>query len=330
VIYIHIPFCKSFCIYCGFYSEICSEKVQNLFVNRLIKEIDDRREEITASIGVRTLYFGGGTPSVLSIDSLERIVSYLDCGPYEEFTLEVNPEDIVSKGMDYLSRLRSIGVNRISMGVQSFDDGILRWMGRRHDASRAKHAFRMLRESGFDNISIDLIFGLSQLSDEIWKDTLAEVLALRPEHISAYQLSIEEGSTLCEMLSDGRYMEADEDKCRRQYDMLCMILHDAGYHHYEISNFALPGKEAVHNSAYWRRVPYVGLGPGAHSLHGENVRGWNTTDILDWSFEEEHLSPKEIREEIIMLGMRTEAGYEGHRISESDWFIADSIIAEII
>jgi len=330
VIYIHIPFCKSFCTYCGFYSEICSEKVQNLFVSRLKKEIDGRREEIKATSGVNTLYIGGGTPSVLSADSLEDIVGYLGSGPYEEFTVEVNPEDIVSKGEKYLRRLRAMGVTRVSMGVQSFDDAILKWMGRRHDAARAKQAFRMLRECGFANIGIDLIFGLSQLDDALWKETLVEVLALRPEHISAYQLSIEEGSTLCEMTRAGRYKEADDEQCRRQYDMLCSALRDAGYHHYEISNFALPGREAVHNSAYWRRVPYVGLGPGAHSLRGEDVRSWNSADVLNWTSEEEHLTPEEIREEEIMLGMRTETGFEGRRIPESDWFIADSLIAGII
>jgi len=330
VIYVHIPFCKSFCTYCGFYSEICSDKVQKLFVTRLKQEIDARRDEIRSTLRVNTLYIGGGTPSVLSIESFEEIVRYLGYGPYDEFTVEVNPEDIVLKGMEYVMRLRKMGVNRISMGVQSFDDGILKWMGRRHDSLHTREAFRLLRQAGFDNISLDLIFGLSQLDDQMWKATLKETLDLHPEHISAYQLSIEDGSTLFELVRDGRYAEAEEEQCRRQYDILCETLRSAGYHHYEISNFSLQGYEAMHNSSYWTRAPYVGLGPGAHSLRGEKVRCWNTANVLDWVSEDEHLTDEEIREEKIMLGLRTDKGYEGRCISESDWFIADNIIAGII
>ena len=330
MIYIHIPFCKSFCTYCGFYSEICSEKVQNLFVGELISEINRRREEIGRTLGVNTLYVGGGTPSLLPAASLKKIVDALGYERYEEFTVEVNPEDIVTKGAEYLRALRGMGVNRVSMGVQSFDDGILRWMGRRHTASRAEEAFHMLRDAGFDNISIDLIFGISQLTDEMWYATVGKAMELAPEHISAYQLGIDEESVLAEMVEDGRYLEADDEHCRRQYDHLCSLLRDAGYHHYEISNFAVPGKEAVHNSAYWRRVPYVGLGPGAHSLRDGDIRSWNSRDISGWTSEEEHLTSEEIREERIMLGLRTDLGVDGMSIPESDWFIADSIIRDMM
>lgn len=197
---------------------------------------------------------------------------------FDEFTVEVNPEDIVEKGREYVRGLLALGVNRISMGIQSFNDDILRWMNRRHDAGNAVKAFHILRESGVRNISIDLIFGISQLTDETWKDTIEKALELSPEHISAYQLSIEEGSALAKMVADGRYVEASEEQCRRQYDILCRCLGRSGYHHYEISNFAKPGFEAVHNSAYWRRAPYIGLGPGAHSLTG-NVRSWNSQEL---------------------------------------------------
>ena len=151
-------------------------------------------------------------------------------------------------------------------------------MNRRHNTSRSIEAFRILRECGVQNISIDLIFGLSQLTDKIWKDTIEKAVELAPEHISAYQLSIEEGSALAKMVANGRYVEATDEQCRRQYDLLCRSLKQSGYHHYEISNFAKPGFEAVHNSAYWRRVPYIGLGPGAHSLAG-NVRSWNSQEL---------------------------------------------------
>lgn len=307
MIYLHVPFCGSFCTYCDFYSEICrSAQVFNEYADAVIAEIRDRQKELEMNMSARdavnTLYIGGGTPSVLPLDVLSRIVGAVSQTErlslvteqlslvtepvevtvptelFDEFTVEVNPEDIVEKGLEYVRGLLALGVNRISMGIQSFNDDILRWMNRRHDAARAVEAFRILRGSGVRNISIDLIFGLSQLTDEIWKDTIEKALELAPEHISAYQLSIEEGSALAKMVADGRYVEATDEQCRRLYDILCQSLRLAGYHHYEISNFAKPGFEAVHNSAYWRRVPYVGLGPGAHSLTG-NIRSWNSQEL---------------------------------------------------
>ena len=260
MIYVHVPFCRSFCTYCGFYSELCSRKETQQVQNRLFgdyaealcEEIASRQEEISAARSENapdvpaapdTLYIGGGTPSVLPLPVLERIVKALGPATYEEFTVEVNPDDVVAGGPEYVAGLRALGVNRVSMGVQSFDDGILRWMNRRHDAAGAREAFRLLRACDFDNISIDLIFGLSQLSEEAWSCTVREALALRPEHISAYQLSIEEDSALERMVSNGRYAEASDEQCRSQYDTLCRMLADAGYVHYEISNWARPGRE---------------------------------------------------------------------------------------
>ena len=327
MIYVHVPFCKSFCTYCDFYSEICSGKVQKLFVEELCREIERRRSEIEGTLALNTLYIGGGTPSVLAPELLKRIVDKLGYGPYQEFTVEVNPDDITP---DYAAFIKSLGVNRVSMGVQSFNDDILRWMNRRHDGTCAREAFRRLRQSGFDNISIDLIYGLSQLTSGLWEETLDQALELAPEHISAYQLTVEEGSTLAEMIEAGTYAEASDEACAAQYQLLCGKLKSAGYHHYEISNFAVPGKEAVHNSAYWRRVPYVGLGPGAHSLIGADLRSWNSQQTSGWTSECEHLTPEQIREEELMLGLRTDCGACGMRIPEEDWFISDSIIAGLI
>lgn len=248
---------------------------------------------------------------------------------FEEFTIEVNPEDIVEKGLDYVKGLLGLGVNRVSMGVQSFDDGILRWMNRRHDSARAVEAFRILRTAGVGNISLDLIFGLGQLSDRMWEETLDKALELRPEHISAYQLSIEEGSALGELARKGRYSEASEQQCRRQYDTLCRRLSDAGFHHYEVSNFALPGREARHNSAYWRRVPYVGLGPGAHSLSPDGVRSWNSDSLSGWTRSSETLGPEEIRLERIMLPLRTSEGLPSMELRTlADPSIVDRLIEE--
>lgn len=350
----------------------------NEYADAVIAEIRDRRKELemnmSAQDAVNTLYIGGGTPSVLPLDVLSRIVGAVSQTErlslvtepvevtvptelFDEFTVEVNPEDIVEKGLEYVRGLLALGVNRISMGIQSFNDDILRWMNRRHDAGNAVKAFHILRESGVRNISIDLIFGISQLTDETWKDTIEKALELSPEHISAYQLSIEEGSALAKMVADGRYVEASEEQCRRQYDILCRSLRQSGYHHYEISNFAKPGFEAVHNSAYWRRVPYIGLGPGAHSLSG-NVRSWNsqklphrqpgealssdpylpsfqTSDrnpsgkLVTYSRNFETLSPENIRVERIMLSLRTDKGLETTELySLADRTVIETLLSE--
>ncbi len=367
MIYLHVPFCGSFCTYCDFYSEICrSSQVFNEYADAVIAEIDSRWKELSMNISahnaVNTLYIGGGTPSVLPLDVLARIVNVLISSGalrqaqrpvvFEEFTVEMNPEDIVEKGSEYVRGLLALGMNRVSMGVQSFDDGILRWMNRRHDGTRAIKAFQILRECGVQNISIDLIFGISQLTDELWKDTIEKALALAPEHISAYQLSIEEGSALAKMVSDGRYVEASDEQCHRQYDLLCRTLKQSGYHHYEISNFAKPGFEAVHNSAYWRRVPYIGLGPGAHSLIGD-VRSWNSQvlphrtfdcdpitsgflkssgnpdNLTTYSKTFETLSPEDIRVEKIMLSLRTDKGLEATELySLAERSAVDSLLME--
>lgn len=306
---------------------------------------------MSAPGAVNTLYIGGGTPSVLPLDVLRRIVDALLSSrslrrgentvgaqsPFEEFTVEVNPEDIVEKGGEYVRGLLETGVDRVSMGIQSFDDGILRWMNRRHSAAGAVEAFRILRRCGVRNISVDLIFGLSQLADDVWKDTIERALELAPEHISAYQLSIEEGSALAKLVADGRYIEASDEQCRHQYDVLCQTLRQAGYHHYEISNFARPGFEAVHNSAYWSRVPYIGLGPGAHSLTGD-IRSWNSQELphrstdgspATYSRTSETLSPEDIRVERIMLSLRTDKGLEAAELySLTDRAVINSLLSE--
>lgn len=356
MIYLHVPFCGSFCTYCDFYSEICrGGRAFNEYADAVLKEVNDRREEICMNMSapgaVNTLYIGGGTPSVLPLDVLRRIVDALLSSrslrrgentvgaqsPFEEFTVEVNPEDIVEKGGEYVRGLLETGVDRVSMGIQSFDDGILRWMNRRHSAAGAVEAFRILRRCGVRNISVDLIFGLSQLADDVWKDTIERALELAPEHISAYQLSIEEGSALAKLVADGRYVEASDEQCRHQYDVLCQTLRQAGYHHYEISNFARPGFEAVHNSAYWSRVPYIGLGPGAHSLTGD-IRSWNSQELphrstdgspATYSRTSETLSPEDIRVEMIMLSLRTDKGLEAAELySLADRAVINSLLSE--
>ena len=342
MVYLHVPFCRSFCTYCGFYSETCSKSRQselfNEYADAVLTEAEERKEEIRSN-PLRTLYIGGGTPSVLPPDVLRRVVQGIrrvqGGTPLREFTIEVNPEDIVEKGDEYLAGLLDLGVTRISMGIQSFDDGILRWMNRRHDSARARKAYSMIRRAaghaGRDiDVSIDLIFGIPGLDLQTWERTVSAALSLgkdegfkAPDHISAYQLSIEEGSALEEKIARGECTEASDEDCYRQYRTLCWKLRQEGYNHYEISNFAIPGKEAVHNSAYWNRTPYVGLGPGAHSLtirdDGQQVRSWNTQVLpargKTYSREMEVLSDEDIRVERIMLGLRTSAGLPADELS---------------
>ncbi|MCI6527344.1 MAG: coproporphyrinogen III oxidase family protein, partial [Bacteroidales bacterium] len=310
----------------------------NEYADAVLTEAEERKEEIRSN-PLRTLYIGGGTPSVLPPDVLRRVVQGIrrvqGDTPLREFTIEVNPEDIVEKGDEYAAGLLDLGVTRISMGIQSFDDGILRWMNRRHDSARARKAYSMIRRAAGRagkeiEVSIDLIFGIPGLDLQTWERTISGALSLgkdegfkTPDHISAYQLSIEEGSALEEKIARGECTEASDEDCYRQYRTLCRKLHQEGYNHYEISNFAIPGKEAVHNSAYWNRTPYVGLGPGAHSLtirdDGQQVRSWNTQVLpargKTYSREMEVLSDEDIRVERIMLGLRTSAGLPADELS---------------
>lgn len=352
MVYVHCPFCWSFCTYCDFYSEKACPAES--WTEEICREALARKEEIAATAAVNTLYFGGGTPSVLPPGVLGRIADACGGRTYDEWTVEVNPDDITP---EYAAGLRAIGVNRVSMGVQSLDDGMLRWMARRHDAAAAANAFRILRDAGFGNISVDVIFGINGLSLQMLETTLRELIAWRPEHISAYQLSIEAGSALGRLVREGRYTELSDEDCAAQYALICGMLRTAGYEHYEISNWALPGSRALHNSAYWVRAPYVGLGPGAHSLKrlsqaSGDVRSWNSEQLSGWTSAGEELTEREIREEEIMLGLRTADGIketllESHplkgssglvpsavpgnlRIPEESWFVADDIIASLI
>lgn len=316
-IYIHIPFCSSFCVYCDFYSVTECNKTE-LYIEALEKEIQRRKYDLEGA--PRTIYIGGGTPSLLSMEQLERIKSilerYFDLTEVEEFSIEVNPDDITP---EYASGLRRFGANRVSMGVQSFNDENLRWMRRRHTSEQACRAYGYLRDAGFDNISMDLIFGYkaSPVSDEealnIWEKDIKAMIALRPEHISAYQMSIEPGSILA---LSGKYTEPSEEFCQRCYYTLLDMLGGAGYLQYEISNFSLPGFHSRHNSSYWERIPYLGLGAAAHSFDG-SVRSWNPSDLkgyianaeAGWGEEyKETLSPDEALEEKVMLGLRKRVG----------------------
>lgn len=355
MVYIHVPFCRSFCTYCDFYSELaCAGKdgdAVGAYLSCLCEEACSRRDEILATQDVDTLYVGGGTPSVLPPSVLGRILKSLPLDSFGEFTLELNPEDILEKGPDYVKALIDLGVNRFSMGVQSFDDAVLGKMRRRHSADGASRAFGILRDAGAANIGMDLIFGGFGMDCGVLDRSLEALLSMGPEHVSAYQLSIEDGSALAGLVERGLYTETPEAECAEQYSLLCSRLESAGYCHYEISNWAKPGFRAVHNSAYWKRLPYVGLGPSAHSFDGIR-RSWNSCDVAGWVRESELVGPAEAREETIMLGLRTSDGIDPDvcearvvgrllsegllcrcgdgdtrvRIPEQHFFISDSIV----
>ena len=274
-IYIHIPFCARRCVYCGFFSTT-HDALRSSYVRAVVSELHLRRAYLGGS-EVRTIYIGGGTPSHLALDDLSLLLrSVLEAAPHPaEVTVECNPDDVTPALCD---GLLSMGVNRVSMGIQSFDDARLRQLHRRHDAHQAVQAVKMLRRAGFRNVSIDLMFGFPGQTLQEFECDLDRALQLDVPHLSAYSLMYEEGTPLYRQLEQGLIRETDEETLRRMYDRLCDRLTAAGYEHYEISNFAHPGYRSRHNSSYWTATPYLGLGAGAHS-YDLRSRQWNVSDV---------------------------------------------------
>lgn len=274
-LYVHVPFCRSKCAYCDFYSMPRIELAAG-YAKALEQEYARRKDECGSVFS--TLYVGGGTPSSLPADVLEGICSWLPMQGLKECTIEANPEDV---DFDAASRWRELGFDRASMGVQSFSDRELEIIGRRHSSSRALEAIETLLKAGFDNFSLDLIYGLPEQSLDSWRKSLSTLLAVRPAHFSCYMLSFEPRTRLSAMLRAGQLSEASEDLIADMYAALCDMARDAGYVHYEISNFALPGFEAKHNSSYWDGTPYLGLGPSAHSFDG-SIRRANPSNLKEY------------------------------------------------
>ncbi len=309
-IYVHIPFCKTRCDYCAFYSTTHSPEVRERYVQRLCREVGERKA-FFGSPEVSSIYLGGGTPSQLSIENINyifgAIYKHFHVLPDAEITMEVNPDDITE---EYAAKLGALPVNRISMGVQSLDNKFLSLIHRRHSAAKAVESYELLRKSGFKNISLDLIYALPGQTLAEWGSDVDKMLALRPEHISAYALSYEEGTALYGRLRKGEIAETSEDLYTAMYAMLVEKLHAAGYEHYEISNFALPGKRARHNSSYWTGEKYLGLGAGAHSFDGVSRR-MNMPDVMNYigvdevACETECLTSANKYDEMIMTRLRT-------------------------
>ena len=316
-IYVHIPFCKKLCSYCDFYRVLASD-IKTDCVNAIIKEISLRKDYLEDE-NVSTIYFGGGTPSLLSLNETEAIINCIyksfsvdaDC----EITFEANPEDV---NPEYLSGLRKLNVNRISLGVQSWRDADLKLMNRRHDSKQAEQALKNAIKAGFENISVDLIYGLPKTTIKDWDLNLDITFSYDIKHLSAYHLTIEQGTLFKKMLEKGTIIETDEEKSVALFNLLIEKSNKAGFVHYEISNFGKNGYFSIHNSNYWKQINYIGVGPSAHSFNGYS-RQWNIKAIkkyVNWVneektfFEKEELDAQTKFNEYIMTSLRTMWGID--------------------
>lgn len=311
-LYIHVPFCASRCSYCDFYTET-QRSLQSQWLEALLLEIDERLSLISPN-SLGHIYLGGGTPSLLSPEELgrifERIARWQRIDPEAEVTIECNPDDVSPA---YAEALAQLPINRVSMGVQSFHEADLRFLGRRHTAQQVEDAVADLRRVGIDNLSLDLIYGLPNQTLELWRSNVERMLSLGVPHISAYHLIYEEGTALTRLRDLGRVHEASEEESVSYFQLLIDALTAAGYEHYEISNFAQPGQYARLNTGYWQGVPYIGLGPSAHSFDGSG-RSYNVADIHQYVAgihegapirERELLDEEERRHEYVMTRLRT-------------------------
>ncbi|MDE5677355.1 radical SAM family heme chaperone HemW [Phocaeicola sp.] len=314
-IYIHIPFCKKRCIYCDFFSTTRGEQ-KTAYIHALCRELADRKDYL-GNETVETIYLGGGTPSQLAEEDFETIFSYIykvyPVAPEAEITLEANPDDLTPT---YIAMLRRFPFNRISMGIQTFRETTLKVLQRRHTAAQAVRAFHDCRDAGVRNISIDLMYGLPGETLALWKEDLKQAIGLHPEHISAYHLIYEEGTALWQLREQHKVEEADEELSLSLFGTLIDELAHAGYEHYEISNFCLPGLHSRHNSGYWTEKKYLGCGPSAHSYNGLS-RQWNVASLDTYIDGMEHGTPVYETEELdlytryndsVITGIRTRWG----------------------
>ncbi|HKK42216.1 MAG TPA: radical SAM family heme chaperone HemW [Bacteroidales bacterium] len=316
-VYIHIPYCKKLCFYCDFYHIITPEN-KSRYIDALVKEISLRREYLGTE-SVSTIYIGGGTPSVLSINDLSVILNEVhrsfvvddEC----ETTIEMNPDDVTP---EYMKGLKDLGINRVSLGIQSWRDTDLKFLNRRHNATVAEEALKMVFQAGFENVTIDLIYGIPGMDLAGWKENLDKSFTFDIKHLSAYHLTIEEGTVFGKMLKKGQIKEVDEELSVSLFNALIEKTERAGFIHYEISNFGKQGYFSLHNSNYWKQVNYIGLGPSAHSFNGYS-RQWNISDVRLYMkylnsgksfFDKEELDIKTRFNEYIMTSLRTMWGID--------------------
>ena len=322
-LYIHIPFCAKRCLYCDFFSNT-DMKFKEPYVSAVIREMQLRQEYIGGE-PLDTIYFGGGTPSQLQQADFERIFKAIDClfniSSCKEITLEANPDDMTP---EYVASLRNLPFNRVSMGVQSFKEKDLHFLNRRHDREQALRAVGLCKENGIPNISIDLIYGLPGQTLEEWQENLNDAIHLEIPHISAYHLIYEEGTALYKMMEAGKVAPIEEELSVTLFSTLINRLAEAGYLHYEISNFARPGYFSQHNSSYWTGKKYIGIGPSAHSYDGES-RQWNISSLPHYlegirtgipNIEIEKLDINTKYNDFIITGLRTMWGIRTANIRE--------------
>ena len=322
-IYIHIPFCKSFCNYCDFYS-ITDDSLKGDFVRALIREASLRSSYLEGET-VETIYFGGGTPSLLEPATAAAIINDLrKIFPFSgdpEITFEVNPDDVY-EGL--FIDLKKAGINRISLGVQSWDDKRLRYLGRRHDAAQSARALDMVFREGIKNVSVDIIYGVPGMTTADLKADLEKTFAFPVTHLSAYHLTVEEGTRFGRMKKEGKLKETDEETSASMFSLLGKVCREHGFIHYEISNFAKEGYISRHNSSYWKQVPYLGLGPSAHSFDGRS-RQWNVADVRKYvkaissgeiPCEREELDRITVFNEYVMTSLRTMWGIDLTHVEE--------------
>jgi oxygen-independent coproporphyrinogen-3 oxidase len=322
-IYVHIPFCKKLCFYCDFY-HVISVNDNSAFIDALLKEASLRKDYLESET-VSTIYFGGGTPSVFSVKDLGTILNHInklfrveqDC----EISIELNPDDVLP---DYLEGLKDLNINRISMGIQSWRDSDLKMLNRRHDSAQAIKALKDTLDAGFENITIDLIYGIPGMSLKEWESNLDFSLSFDIKHLSAYHLTFEPGTVFGKMLEKGTISEIDENESVAQFNILIEKAESAGFIQYEISNFGKPGYFSIHNSNYWKQVSYLGLGPSAHSFNGYS-RQWNIRDLKGYIklinagksfYESEELNSKTRFNEYIMTSLRTMWGIDLEYVEE--------------
>lgn len=322
-IYIHIPFCKKACHYCNFHFSTSLQHRDEMM--ECIHAEAALRQAYLGGEAVRTVYFGGGTPSLLSGEAVRSLLDTLRkhyaIAPDAEVTLEANPDDLSATN---LQAFRDAGVNRLSIGVQSFFEEDLKWMNRAHNAEQSVQCLQTAREKGFDNISIDLIYGGPTLTDAHWEENIARAVQLGIPHLSCYALTVEPGTALDHFIQHHKIPPIDPDRAAHHFGMLMRALESAGYEHYEISNFAKPGMFSRHNSSYWQGKPYLGLGPSAHSFNGQS-RQWNVANNSLYMqsirkgavpFEKEVLTEQMALNEYIMISLRTQAGCDLQSVGE--------------
>lgn len=323
-IYIHIPFCRKACTYCNFHFSTSLQQKKN-FLDALHHEIKLRRDFLKEGQSIETIYFGGGTPSLLESDEIKAIMDALQenylISSDTECTLEANPDDITTSGV---KAWMQAGINRLSLGVQSFDDAELGWMNRAHTASQSLQSINEIQEAGMQNFSVDLIFGSPLQSQDSLEKNTQLITSKKIKHISCYALTVEPRTVLFQQVKKGQTADTNPEQQANDFLFLMNYLQDAGYEHYEISNYALPEYRSKHNSSYWQGLPYLGLGPSAHGYDGINKRRWNIAnnsiyihELLNnrLPFEEETLEPVQQLNEYIMTALRTAEGISLERVS---------------